>query len=105
MGIAGQMINAINNRYECGGIAQAVLNGTDKIDLTPKKYYVYIVYDDAHGNVGIYANAEKATARIWKDMCDYFGMDRNNPYPYDYDGEDRRGWEGAMFWIREEVIQ
>ena len=93
------------NDYECGSIVQRIINGTDKIDLTPKKYYVYIVYDDAHGNVGIYANIEKATARIWDDMCNYFGMDRSNPYPYDYDGESRRGWEGCMWWVREEVIQ
>jgi hypothetical protein len=100
MGMAEQMIDAFNSK-----MAQKIINGTDKIDLTPKKYYVYIVYDDAHGKVGIYAKAENATARIWKDMCDYFGMDRNNPYPYDYDGEDRRGWEGCMWWVREEVIQ
>lgn len=91
--------------YECGSIAQRIINGTDKIDLTPKKYYVYIVYNDAYDNVGIYANAEKATARIWDDMCDYFEMNRSNPYPYDYDSEDRKGWKGRMWWIREEVIQ
>lgn len=100
MGIAEQMINAFNSN-----MAQRTINGTDKIDPTPQKYYVYIVYDDAHGKVGIYAKAENALARIWDDMCNYFGMDRCNPYPYDYNSEDCRGWEGAMWYVREEVIQ
>ena len=67
--------------------------------------YVYVVYDDAHGMQGIYANPEKALVKIWDDMCDCFGMDRCNPYPYDYNSDDRRGWEGCMWYVREEVIE
>ena len=93
------------NDYECGGIAQRIINGTDKIDLAPPKRYVYIVYDDIHGMQGIYADPEKALAKIWDDMCDYFGMDRCNPYPYDYNSESRRGWDGMVCYVREEVIE
>lgn len=67
--------------------------------------YVYLVYDDAHGVVGIYATPEKATAKIWDDMCEYFDMDRNNPPPYNYDNEERRGWRCGMWYEREEVIE
>lgn len=100
MGIAERMIDAFNSN-----MAQKIINGTDKVDLTPKKYYVYIVYDDIHGKRGIYASAESALARIWDDMCAIYEMDRCNPYPYDYNSEDRRGWEGAVWYEREEVIQ
>ena len=93
------------NDYECGSIAQRIINGTDKLPTPDRKRYVYLVYDDAHGMIGIYANPEKALAKIWDDMCDYFGMDRCNPYPYDYNSESRRGWEGCMWYVREEVIQ
>ena len=38
MGMAEQMIEAFNSN-----MAQRIINGTDKINLEPKKYYVYIV--------------------------------------------------------------
>lgn len=93
------------NNYECGSIAQRIINGTDKLPMPDPKRYVYVVYDDTHGMQGIYANPEKALAKIWDDMCDYFDMDRCNPYPYNYNSDDRRGWEGAVWYEREEVIE
>lgn len=88
-----------------GSMAQSIINGTDKIVREPRKEYVYIVYDDIHGRLGIYAHEAIAIGRIWDEMCAVYEMDRSDPYPYDYDSDDRRGWDGAVWYEREEVIQ
>ena len=93
------------NNYECGSIAQRIINGTDKLSMPDRKRYVYVVYDDFDGIRGVYADPEKALAKIWDDMCTIYDMDRCNPYPYNYNSEDRRGWDGAVWYVREEVIE
>ena len=102
--VGGHMAQSIINGTG-GHMAQSIINGTDKIIREPRKEYVYIVYDDIHGKLGIYAHEANAIDRIWDEMCGVYEMDRSNPYPYDYDGDNRRGWNGAVWYEREEVIQ
>jgi hypothetical protein len=64
--------------------------------------YVYLVYEDWHGLIGIYATPEKATEMVKKDAFES-GLPEDTPL--DYDDEDSWGWEGATWWKREEVIQ
>lgn len=47
-----------------GHMAQSIINGTDKLVRKPRKEYVYIVYDDIHGRLGIYAHEAIAIGRI-----------------------------------------
>jgi len=91
------------NDYECGNIVQRIINGTDKIDLTPPKRYVYLVYEDIHGFQGVYgseASADKAVMNIAFNMYD---LDPKTPL--DYNDKDCWGWDGTAWWKREEVIE
>ena len=64
--------------------------------------YVYLIYDDWHGLIGICATPEKATEMV-KD--DAFSSGLPEDTPLDYNDEDRWGWDGATWWQREEVIE
>ena len=89
------------NDYECGSIAQRIINGTDKLPMPDRKRYVYIVYDENHGCQGIYgsqASADRAVMNI--AFNDY---DLSPETSLDYDDEDSWGWEGIAWWCREEV--
>ena len=91
----------IRNDYECGSIAQRIINGTDKINLEPPKRYVYLVYEDIHGFQGVYGNIKKATERV-KDLA--FGVYELDPEtPLDYDDPEHWGWDGTAWWEKEEV--
>ena len=90
------------NDYECGSIAQAIINGTIKYNPSKPKRYVYLVYEDIHGFQGAYGNIEKATQAV-KDIA--FGIYELEPEtPLDYDGEECWGWFGTAWWDRIEVI-
>ena len=62
---------------------------------------VYLVYDECHGMLGIYANKEKATEAVKKGARECVDIDS---IPPEYDSEDCWGWEDATWWKREEVI-
>ena len=74
------------NDYECGGIAQRIINGTDKIDLTPPKRFIYLVYEDWHGYQCACATAERATEMV-KMIAFSGGLPQDTPI--DYDSEER----------------
>lgn len=73
--------------------------------------YVYLVYEECHGLVGVYGHEAIAIARIHElakdaDVWDgekYSMFDTDTPY--DYLSDDRVGWEGVAWYCREEVIQ
>lgn len=63
--------------------------------------YVYLVYEDIHGFQGAYSNVTKAEQRV-KEIA--FGIYELEPEtPLDYNDEESWGWEGTVWWIREEL--
>ena len=64
--------------------------------------YVYLVYEDWHGFQCVCATPEKATELVKKDAYSS-GLPKDTPL--DYEDEERWGWEGASWWVREEVIE
>lgn len=91
------------NDFQCGNIAQRIINGTDKLPMPDLKRYVYLVYEDIHGFQGAYGNIAKATQAV-KDLA--FGIYELDPNtPLDYDGEECWGWFGTAWWDRIEVIE
>lgn len=67
-----------------------------------EKQYIYLVYEDIHGYQGAYNNKENATQRV-KDIA--FGEYELEPEtPLDYNDEESWGWDGTVWWIREELM-
>ena len=64
--------------------------------------YVYLVYTEWHGLEGLYASREKAAEKV-KANAKFCELPKNTPL--DYESEERWGWEGASWWVREEVIE
>ena len=90
------------NDYECGGIAQRIINGTDKLPMPDRKRHVYLVYEDWHGFQCVCGSTKTATETV-KKMATEGGLPIDTPI--DYEGEERWGWEGVAWWVREEVIE
>jgi hypothetical protein len=85
-----------------GYTAQRIINGTDKINITPPKRYVYLVYEDIHGFQGAYGNVAKAEQRVREIAFNEYELDPATPL--DYDDEECWGWEATAWWNRIEVI-
>ena len=64
--------------------------------------YVYLIYEDWHGLIGVCATPEKATELVKNDTFDS-GLPKDTPL--DWNDEARWGWEGAAWWVRREVIE
>ncbi len=65
-----------------------------------KKRYVYLVYEEWHGFVGVYGHEAIAIGRI-HEIAKQVPFDTDTPY--DYFSEERVGWEGIAWYVREEV--
>lgn len=65
--------------------------------------YVYLVQEDIHGLMGIYADKDKATAEVRR--IGYGMYDLPEDEPLDYDDEDKFGWDGVAYWERVAVIK
>ena len=64
--------------------------------------YVYVVSDDWHGDLGIYAKKEDATEAVNTIASKQYELPLDEPL--DYDSEDCYGWDGVASWRRENVI-
>lgn len=64
--------------------------------------YVYLVYEECHGLIGVYENPEDATKRVKQDVFEWSPELLN--LPLDYNSQWHWGWEGASYWKREEVL-
>lgn len=64
--------------------------------------YVYLIYDDWHGLLCVCATPESATKMVKAEALSS-GLPEDTPL--DYEDEERWGWEGATWWVREEVIE
>ena len=64
--------------------------------------YVYLVYEECHGLIGIYETQEKATERVIQDILESC-PELLNEQP-DFNGPAVWGWEGAAHWEIEEVL-
>lgn len=64
--------------------------------------YVYLIYDDWHGLRYICATPEGATEIVKKEAFSG-GLPENTPL--DYESEEKRGWDGVAWWVKEEVIE
>ena len=91
------------NNYECGSIAQRIINGTDKLPMPDYKKYVYLVYEDIHGFQGAYGNIAKATQVVKEIAFNEYYLEPNTPL--DYNNEECWGWDGTAWWNRIEVIE
>ena len=91
------------NDYECGSIAQRIINGTDKLPMPDRKRYVYFVHEDIHGFVGAYGNKEKATQVVKEIAFNEYYLEPNTPL--DFADEECWGWEATAWWVIEEVIE
>ena len=65
--------------------------------------YVYLVYEDWHGLVGIYETSEGATNRVKQEILE--GWPELLNQPVEYDSQWCWGWDGAAHWERVEVLQ
>jgi hypothetical protein len=65
--------------------------------------YVYLVQEDIHGLMGIYADKDKATEEVKRIGHGMYDLPDNEPF--DYDDEDQLGWIGAVYWERVAVIK
>jgi hypothetical protein len=64
--------------------------------------YVYLVYEDCHGLIGVYETQENATKRVKQDVLESCPELLNQPV--DYNSQWCWGWEGASYWKRYEVL-
>ena len=67
--------------------------------------YIWALEDECHGNIGYYANEDKAKVAC-KANARLYGIDPETT-PLDYDNEwcYAWGWEGATYIKRIEVIE
>lgn len=65
--------------------------------------YVYLVYEECHGLIGVYENSENATKRVKQDILESC-PELLNQSP-DYNSQWCWGWEGATYWEKHEVSQ
>ena len=90
------------NDYECGSIAQRIINDTDKIDLEPPKKYIYLVYKGKYTFKGAYGSKASATKAV-RDIAFHdclFDLET----PLDFNNKDCWGWVGIAGWNRVEVM-
>ena len=64
--------------------------------------YVYLVYEECHGLIGVYRTPEDATKHVKQDVFEWCPELLNQPL--DYNSESCWGWEGATYWERKEVL-
>ena len=64
--------------------------------------YVYLVYEDCYGLVGIYGTSEDATKCVKQDVLERRPKLLNKPL--DYNSQWRWGWKGVAHWEREQVL-
>ena len=85
-----------------GHMAQSIINGTDKIIREPRKQYVYLVYEECHGMVGVFPDEATANA-IVKDLATAYDYKVKNPN-LDYRFlDDEVGGFPEVYWKRWEV--
>ena len=65
-----------------------------------KTNYVYLVYEDCHGLIGVYGSPEGATERVIAEAKDGFCCECL-PAP-DFDDDYYYGWD-VVYWRRVEV--
>lgn len=91
------------NDFQCGSIAQRIINGTDKLPMPDRKRYVYLVYvvcDDYNELLAVYEHEAVAIGHMW-DIARECGYDTHRPY--DWDTNDCRGWQDIAFYETREV--
>lgn len=64
--------------------------------------YVYLVYEECHGLIGVYKNPESATERVIQEILEIC-PELLNEQP-DFNGPAVWGWEGACFWEIKEAL-
>ena len=64
--------------------------------------YVYLVYEECHGLIGVYGTPEDATKCVKQDVLESCPELLNQPL--DYNSPRCWGWEGATYWERQEVL-
>ena len=82
--------------------AQSIINGTNKMDREPHKQYVYLVYEECHGMVGVFPDEPTANA-IVKNLATDYGYNVKDPC-LDYKFlDDEEGGFPEVYWKRWEV--
>lgn len=64
--------------------------------------FVYLVYDECHGLVGVYESEASADRKVIALAEDY-DLDTSEA-PLDFNSPWRWGWEGCAWWVKEEVL-
>jgi hypothetical protein len=64
--------------------------------------YVYLVYEECHGLIGVYETPEDATKCVKQEVFEWCPELLNKPL--DYNSQWCWGWEGATHWKRVEVL-
>ena len=64
--------------------------------------YVYLVYEDCHGLIGIFGKQKDATKCVKQNVLEGYPELLNQPL--DYNSQYYWGWEGASYWRREEIL-
>jgi hypothetical protein len=85
-----------------GHMAQSIINGTDKLVREPRKEYVYLVYEECHGLIGICGTPKVATEMVNENAIGW-DIDPATEPPVYGDGTDGYGWD-VINWRREEVL-
>ena len=85
-----------------GHMVQSIINGTDKIIREPRKEYVYLVYEECHGMVGVFPDEATANAVV-KDLATAYDYKVKDPYlDYNFLDADAGGFP-EVYWKRWEV--
>lgn len=64
--------------------------------------FVYLVYDECHGLVGVYESEASADRKVIALAEDY-DLDTSKA-PLDFNSPWRWGWEGCTWWVKETVL-
>lgn len=85
-----------------GHMAQSIINGTDKLETEPHKMYVYLVYEECHGIVGVFPNEATANAVV-KDLATAYDYEVKDPYLNFRFLDNETGGFPEVYWKRWEV--